>query len=211
MRKTYQYKCDYCDQSFLRTSQDNSRCLQGQHKFCSIKCTNIFRTTKISVLCKMCGKNSTQRYVDYSRNKVHFCSKSCAATYNNTHKTKGYRRSKLEIYLEEQLQILYPNLQFLFNDKSIINSELDIYIPNLKLAFELNGIFHYEPIYGQEKLSQIQNNDNRKYQACLELGISLCILDTSQQKYFKTQTSQKYLDIICNIINQSGRQGDEPL
>ena len=36
-----------------------------------------------------------------------------------------------------------------------INSELDVYVPSLNLAFELNGIFHYEPIYGEKKLNQI--------------------------------------------------------
>jgi len=69
------------------------------------------------------------------------------------------------------------------------------------LAFELNGIFHYEPIYGQNKLNQIQNNDNRKFQACLENNIELCIIDTSSQTYFKPKTAQKFLDIITNLIN----------
>jgi len=46
--------------------------------------------------------------------------------------------------------MLYPDLVIHFNKKDAINSELDIYIPSLKLAFELNGIFHYEPIFGKE-------------------------------------------------------------
>jgi hypothetical protein len=96
---------------------------------------------------------------------------------------------------------LYPNLEFHFNRKDAINSELDIYIPTLKLAFELNGIFHYEPIYGSEKLDQIKNNDSRKYQACIEKNIELCIIDSSGLKYFKPEKCQKYLDIITNIIN----------
>lgn len=85
--------------------------------------------------------------------------------------------------------------------KDAINSELDIYIPSLKLAFELNGIFHYEPIYGQDKMNQIQNNDNRKFQACLEHGIELCIIDSSKLTYFKPANAQKYLDIITQVIN----------
>jgi len=76
-----------------------------------------------------------------------------------------------------------------------------VVIPTLKLAFELNGIFHYEPIFGSNKLKQIQNNDDRKFQACLEQGIELCLIDTSQQKYFKDVLSLKYLNIIVNIIN----------
>ena len=53
----------------------------------------------------------------------------------------------------------------------------------------------------EEKLNQIQNNDSRKFQACIEQGIELCIIDTSSLKYFKEQTAKKYLDIICDIIN----------
>jgi len=133
-----------------------------------------------------------------------FCSRSCAATYNNTHKTTGTRRSKLEQWLEQTLTAHYPNLQFVFNGKEAINSELDIYIPELKLAFELNGIFHYEPIYGPEKLASIQNNDNRKFQACLEQGIELVIIDSSKMEYFKQKSAQKFLDIIKNIIESKG-------
>lgn len=59
---------------------------------------------------------------------------------------------------------------------------MDIYIPVLSLAFELNGIFHYEPIYGEGKLLSIQNNDDRKFQACLEHDIELCIINSSEQK-----------------------------
>ena len=72
----------------------------------------------------------------------------------------------------------------------------------MKLAFELNGIFHYEPIFGNEKLSKIQKNDTNKFLKCQEKNISLCIIDTSSQKYFKEQTSKKFLDIITNIIDQ---------
>lgn len=118
------------------------------------------------------------------------------------HKKIGIRRSKLEIYLEKRLSFLYPNLKILYNDKAAINSELDIYISSLQLAFELNGIFHYEPIYGNKKLNQTQNNDERKFQACAENGISLCIIDTSQQKHFTEKSSQKYLKIICDIIDE---------
>lgn len=124
-------------------------------------------------------------------------------THNyNKHKTTGTRRSKLEIYLEEQLTILYPNLQIDYNKKDAIGSELDIYIPSLNLAFELNGIFHYEPIFGINKLNQTQINDQNKFKSCIENKIDLCIIDTSFQQKFKINTSKKFLDIIANIINQ---------
>jgi GTPase SAR1 family protein len=45
-------------------------------------------------------------------------------------------------------------------------------------------------------------NDVSKTKACHDANIDLCIIDTSQQKYFKPLTSQKYLDIIIDIIKE---------
>jgi transposase-like protein len=153
------------------------------------------------VQCKNCDKGFEKKSCEIKKTKNHFCCQSCAATYTNTHKTKGTRRSKLELWLEEQLTAIYPTLPIMYSDKTTINSELDIYIPSLSLAFELNGLFHYEPIFGEDKLNQIQNNDGRKFQACLEHNIELCIIDTSQHKYVKPSTSQKYLDVITKLVN----------
>lgn len=168
--------------------------------FCSHKCSELSQTTKTEVDCKQCCKKFIKPLGQQTKTKNNFCSSSCAATYNNTHKTTGSRRSKLEIWLEKKLKTEFPQIKFEFNDKTIINSELDIYLPEYKLAFELNGIFHYEPIYGDDKLSQIQNNDNRKFQACLEKSIELCILDTSKMKYFKNSNAIPYFEIIKKII-----------
>jgi len=171
------------------------------NKYCSKICENIGRTKSEEVVCKQCDKKFIKTYSEFKKTPNHFCTRSCAATYNNTHKTKGNRKSKLEFYLEKELPLLYPDLEFHFNRKDAINSELDVYIPSMKLGIELNGIFHYEPIYGDLKLEQIQNNDKRKFQACLERGIELCIIDASQLKYFKESNAKLYLDIIVNIIN----------
>ena len=155
------------------------------------------------VICKKCKTKFEKQINQIEKTNNNFCSKSCAAIYNNTHKKHGTRRSKLEKYLEEELTKLYPNLEIHFNRKDAINSELDIYIPSLSLAFEINGIFHYEPIYGQEKLDKIQNNDKRKFAACHDANISLCIIDASSLKYFKPKNAKKYLDIVSNIIDDN--------
>jgi hypothetical protein len=106
-------------------------------------------------------------------------------------------------YQDLKFHLLYPSLKFHFNRKDAINAELDIYIPSLKLAFELNGIFHYEPIYGPEKLAQIQTNDERKFQACLERGIELCLIDVSSFSYFKLEGAKRYLNIVTSILNEN--------
>ena len=198
-------ECYTCKSTFYLTKHNIQKGLNpnqlSKGKYCSISCNPENQRNRIKVACKLCLKEFEKLPKEFKKAPNHFCSRSCAITYNNTHKTHGTRRSKLEVWLEEQLTLIYPNLAIDFNKKDAIDSELDIYIPSLKLAFELNGIYHYEPIHGQNKLNQVQNNDNRKFQACAEKEISLCIIDTSLQKYVKPKTSQKFLDIIINIIN----------
>lgn len=199
-------KCYQCNNIFYEYKKIIANALRSYHnqqtKYCSQKCHGLSKIRKQKVNCKNCNVEFEKLPNEIKKTKNNFCSRSCAASYNNKHKTHGTRRSKLEMWLEDQLNILYPNLNILFNDKETIKSELDIYIPSMKLGFELNGIFHYEPIYGEDKLQKIQENDFNKFQACQKQNISLCSIDTSGQKYFKPKTSQRYLDIITTIINK---------
>jgi hypothetical protein len=118
------------------------------------------------------------------------------------HKTKGNRRSKLEIYLEEQIHLQYPQYELICNGKSAINSELDFYFPTLKLAIELNGIFHYEPIYGPDKLLSVQNNDQRKFLLCHQNNIALAVIDSGSSKYITKKSKDYFWTIAQSIINQ---------
>lgn len=231
------YKCEICNKEFERKMSLAGHKAwhvnrSGLDQLAAIERGKIQKSNNISKYlenpkkCKNCDIIiNYEKYLEKSTDERHktrlgikynyFCSRSCAATYNNTHKTTGCRKSKLEVYLEKVLTKLYSNTEIHFNRKDAINSELDIYIPSLKLAFELNGIFHYEPIYGVEKLKQIKNNDNRKFQACLERNIELCIIDVSKQSYFKEETCLPYLEIIRNIIdsklqNKTVEDGIEP-
>lgn len=207
--KQYIFQCDFCQADFDRGKDEGKRIRYEKKKHlrkhycsedCRLKARGHIKTPIIT--CSQCAKQVKRSNKDVSRAKNNFCSSSCNASYQNAHKTKGFRRSKLEVWLEIKLIELFPALEIHFNRKDAISSELDFYIPSLKLAFELNGIFHYEPIYGNEKLSQIQNNDCRKFQACLEKGIELCIIDSSKLTYFKPANAQKYLDIIVGIIKE---------
>jgi hypothetical protein len=155
------------------------------------------------VLCKQCNKEFYKRVSEISKkNNMNFCTKSCFAIYNNKHRKTGTRRAKLEIWLEGQLNKMYPDIKFDYNkvdDK--IGYELDIFIKNLKLGIELNGIYHYEPIFGVEKFNQKQRIDKEKIKLCNENSIKLIIIDTRSQKHFSPKTSQKFLDIITSEID----------
>lgn len=198
--------CEHCGKKFLREQKFIKLNKQrGQQHFCSQSCLHEHAKNKLTLVCPVCEKEFERHpsQIKKSKSGQSFCSRSCAVTYNNQHKTTGTRVSKLELWLQQKLSEDYPDIEFHFNRKDTINSELDIYIPSLKLAFELNGIFHYEPIFGNEKLDQIQNNDNRKFAACIENNISLCIIDSSKLKNFKEQKAIPYLNIIKNIINRN--------
>jgi hypothetical protein len=196
--------CGYCHKDFARKKENISRSLKPRpnKKFCSKTCHALYNNTSVEKPCGYCMATVTRTLAEFKSSKSGkiFCNSSCAATYSNSHKTHGTRVSKLENFIKKKLTEKYPDVEIHYNRKDTINSELDIYIPNLKLAFELNGIFHYEPIYGPDKLVQIRNNDNRKMQACLEQNIELCTIDTSSLSYFKEDKAMKYYNIIIRII-----------
>lgn len=201
-------KCYQCDSIFYEQKKSITYELKhhrGRIKFCSQYCNNLFNNIPISqnVNCSNCDKIFKKKLSQIKKSKSgnHFCSKSCSATFNNKHKSYGIKRSKLEVWLEEQLSTLYPNIEIQYNQKSAISSELDIYIPSINLAFELNGIFHYKPIFGEVTLSQIQNNDQNKINICQKENIELHTINSSALKKFKPEKAQKYMNIIKKIIN----------
>jgi len=162
----------------------------------------LYRYPKVSVSCTNCGKIYKKGHYETQRYKNNFCKQSCCATYNNKHRTTGFRISKLELFLQEHLvkgvRSLHSSLDFSFNNRHVCDGyELDIYIPSLQLGFEINGIFHYKPIFGQDKLDNIVRKDIIKNKLCKNKDITLItIKDTS------TKFSIKYGNVILGQIHQ---------
>jgi len=196
--------CQQCEIEFYKLPGEIKR---SPTHFCSRKCNILYvKNNKFlfntEVICLHCNKTFEKRNSEIKKTPNNFCSRSCAASYNNTHKTYGTRRAKLEVFLEEQIKEHYPELELICNQKTAIESELDFYFPQLRFAIELNGITHYEPIYGADKFEKIQNNDKRKVIACYERGIELAIVDTSSCSYLSANNKEKYKNLVFGLIEQ---------
>lgn len=106
----------------------------------------------------------------------------------------------MEIAIGEKLKTDYPNLRVVLNDKAAIDSELDFYFPQLRFAIELNGIVHYEPIYGQDTFKRIRNNDSQKSIVCAAKGIELAVIDISGIKKVTPQSVEKCYSIVKDLV-----------
>lgn len=194
-----QVNCRCCNKEFLKSK---SQIPFRPNHYCSLKCKGLFDTKDIVCKCKNCDKEIIKKQKDINKVNNVFCSMNCAGFYTQTHKNWGGTRSKLEVYLEEQVHLYYPDLKLICNSKEAINFELDFYFLDLKFAIELNGIFHYEPIYGDNKLTRVKSNDKQKFKLCYENDIELCVIDSSSCKRLNQYAKDKYWNIFKNLLEQ---------
>lgn len=204
-RLCYLIKCDQCEILHYKAHCEIIKGLQRNKKFfCSRACHAKYHSTSINVECANCNLKFLKLPSQINKTKNNFCSKSCAATFNNKNKQYGIRRSKLELIIEQNLLLFFPNLQFICNNKSIIGSELDFYFPEIKIAIQISGILHYEPIYGLEKLRHIQNLDQEKRNKCLEKNIKLFEINCKDDKYLSKRLQNERWVQVKEIVEGKG-------
>lgn len=200
-RLCYLITCENCGQPHYKAQCEMLKGLRRNKKFfCSRQCQHEYRSTTQEVQCANCNVSFFKLPSQIVKTKNNFCSKSCAATFNNKNKKFGLRRSKIEKLIEQMLLLEYPELSFFCNQKDIIGLELDFYFQSLMLAIQANGPLHYQPIYGQIKLSQIQAMDEEKRKACQDRGITLIELDYSEDKYLNKKKIEGRLSQIKTIL-----------
>jgi len=88
--------------------------------------------------------------------------------------------------LFEYIQSVYEG-DILKNVRNIISKEIDIYLPELKLAFEFNGLYWHSELYKEK------NYHLNKTKECLDKGIKLIHIWEDDWEFKK--------DIILSIIN----------
>lgn len=123
-----------------------------------------------------------------------YCSGTCRNIVNN--KLITGTRSKAERKLEEALQ--KNNINYISNDRKLLKGkEVDFYFPDLNLAIEWNGIYHYKDVHGT--LDKIQKSDRIKKEMLNELGIELIVIKdlTSSNKFINNTIKD-----IINYINR---------
>ena len=113
------------------------------------------------------------------------------------------RRNKkaCQFYLRQTIESLYPGYEILedyrhpqiqFSGTNQLG-ELDVYIPELQLAFEYNGEHHYRDIPAFGPVELYKRRDEEKMQICKDLRITLVTVP-----YWWDETTDSLLTLIIN-------------
>jgi very-short-patch-repair endonuclease len=114
---------------------------------------------------------------------------------------KYNRRSKSERNLCSILR--KEKFRVIANDRSLCNGfEIDVLLPDYKVAIEWNGIYHRSPIYGFKKLSIIKQNDKIKHKMITDQGYTLVIINDLDSK-----KPLQYANQACDLIKKMIEKG----
>lgn len=122
---------------------------------------------------------------------------------NSVREKMGYRRIGegwvSETILFHIVESLYPNEEIVrhYRPEWLDGLELDIYIPNKKIAFEYQGLQHFKAVDhwgGEKQLKKQKDHDARKKMICENLGIELFCVDYDEpldSDYIKKKIESK--------------------
>lgn len=116
-------------------------------------------------------------------------------------------RSKCEIKLKKALRKQDKQLKIVTNDRKLCGGcEVDILLPEHKIAIEWNGILHREPLYGFDKLAAVKKNDEKKEKKLIELGWTFIIVNDIDSK----KPLQYAKDVADFVIDMIKKEKNEP-
>lgn len=120
---------------------------------------------------------------------------------NNAVREASKKGSKLELYLLDKLlkdgyKVDFHKEQTLSNTKL----QIDLFLPKLNIAIEVDGLSHFEPVWGSETLKRNKKYDNKK--TGLILGRGLVLIRIKQIKDFsKSRADVIYQELLNHIQN----------
>ncbi len=107
----------------------------------------------------------------------------------------GIKQSGVELQILNFIKYNYNGIIY-ENYKDLIDGELDIYIPELKLAFEFNGIYWHSDLYKDK------NYHLNKTELCEEKGIQLIHIYEDEWKFKQEIVKSRILNSLGKIDNK---------
>lgn len=106
--------------------------------------------------------------------------------------------SKLEKYLLTQLRL--DGYEVTFHAEGFLaNADLqcDILLPNIRVVVEVDGLSHYQSIWGEESFRKIQARDSEKNGLLMSAGYKVCRLKATAKS-----VSDAYMRKLYNLLAQ---------
>lgn len=110
--------------------------------------------------------------------------------------------SRLERYLVVELRERGYRVEF-HKENFLLNTKLqtDLLLPNDRIVIEIDGISHYEPIYGQEKLEKQKRADAEKNGLLLANGFHIIRLKAVYRTLAKDK-KKEYLALVLTALEK---------
>lgn len=193
--------CDYCGKTVNRRL---SHCYRNKTTkvYCNKLCESNYRKKRTTVVCQNC-KKSFERRTSHIRKNI-FCSKKCEGIGMKDFRSSIsiQKRSFGECAIVHLLKKNFPQLVIENNNRKELDGlEMDIWLPELKVCIEYNGIHHFKPVYGNERFLKTQSADLRKRKLALEKGIKIIDLNVTYHlhKTSKTKISNLFQKVCSEL------------
>lgn len=110
--------------------------------------------------------------------------------------------SKLERFLLDQLtklgySVVYHKKGFIINE----HLEIDLLIPGLKVAIEVDGVFHSEDVWGNGSLAKVQFKDSEKNGLLLSAGYAVIRLSNTAKSCSQYYMRER-LNVLVNCLEE---------
>lgn len=117
--------------------------------------------------------------------------------------------SKLEKFLLQELLSKGYNVQF-HKEQSLVNTKLqiDIFLPNMNTAIEVDGPSHFSPVWGEDALARSKTYDTKKQG--LIVGKGLVLIRVKQTKDFSKTRAHIVFDKLLTILNEIAAKFPDP-
>jgi very-short-patch-repair endonuclease len=128
---------------------------------------------------------------------------------NNAVRVTSKIGSKLEKYIHKKLISDGYKVEF-HKEQTLVNTRLqiDLFVPIINLAIEVDGPSHFAPVWGEESLKRNQNYDSKKEGLILGKGWNLIrIIQTKD--YSETRSNIIYSQILDIINKEDLSQGQQ--